>query len=397
MGNARAIEAPASAPILAATRQWMLHLWSFVLPLLNMAFLLSGPHSWWVALAWTVPIWVLVTIDNKSPTDHRQPDPKASAWAFDLQVYLLTAIQVANHVLLGVMAAQIAVWPLAELGTAFCNLLAVIIVSGTTAGYSGIVVAHEWVHRRKPHQYFLGRMLLALVLYEHFATEHVRGHHPRIGTPDDPATARFGESLRVFVRRTIPAQFKSAWELERIRNGIVPGSPARLWLRHRVLQGVVAEVLILAAYFWVFGAVAVFFFFMQARSSIALLETVNYIEHWGLKRSGKTVTRVDSWDTDNWFTLHTLVGLSRHADHHAQASRPYHQLRFFEETPKMPYGYYGTILLAMFRNARYQELATAELRARRLGPFRDEASTPSSPAPEGEAPSMVGAAPAVAT
>jgi alkane 1-monooxygenase len=79
---------------------------------------------------------------------------------------------------------------------------------------------------------------------------------------------------------------------------------------------------------------------------------------------------VDSWDTDNWFTLYTLVGLSRHADHHAQASRPYQKLRHFDETPKMPLGYYGTILMAAFRNERYRELATAELKRKQLGPFR---------------------------
>jgi alkane 1-monooxygenase len=258
-------------------------------------------------------------------------------------------------------------------------------------------VAHEWIHRRKRHQFFLGRLLLALVLYEHFATEHIRGHHPRIGTPADPATARFGERLRDFIRRTIPAQFKSAWRLERVRNGIEPGTGAfdRRWLSHRVLQGVVAEVLLLVGYVVVFGWLGALFFFMQARSAVALLETVNYIEHWGLRRQGKSVTRQDSWDTDNWFTLHTLVGLSRHADHHAQASRPYHQLRYFEETPKMPYGYYGTILLAMFRNERFQELATQELERRKLGPFREERSAEAAAeSAEGQAP--IGATPLAA-
>jgi alkane 1-monooxygenase len=101
---------------------------------------------------------------------------------------------------------------------------------------------------------------------------------------------------------------------------------------------------------------------------------VNYIEHWGITRATRTVTPIDSWDTDNWFTLHTLVGLSRHADHHSQASRPYQKLRYFEESPKMPYGYYGTILLAMFWNSRYQEHAKAELRRRGLGPFRNGAA-----------------------
>jgi alkane 1-monooxygenase len=362
----------ATAGTISARRAWTLHLWSFVLPLINAAFLLTGPHSWWAALLWTVPIWLLVVIDTKSPPDHRQPVPGTPNGPFDAQVYLLTALQVVNHGLLVVMASRIAVWPIDELGTAFANLVAMMVVSGTTAGYSGIVVAHEWIHRRKRHQFLLGRLLLGLVLYEHFSTEHVRGHHPRIGTREDPATARFGEGLREFVRRTIPAQLKSAWRLEKVRLGdaSMPWHDARM-IRHRVLQGLVAEVALMVVLFSFFGPVAVFFFFMQARAAVALLETVNYIEHWGLVRSGKTVGARDSWDTDNWFTLHTLVGLSRHADHHAQASRPYHQLRCFQETPKMPHGYYGTILLAMFANQCYQKQATAELRRLGLGPFRD--------------------------
>jgi len=290
---------------------------------------------------------------------------------FDLQLYALVALQLANHVLVGVMASKLGVGSLAAFGTTFANLVGMAVVSGTTAGYSGIVLGHELVHRRNRFEYFLGRLLLALVCYEHFATEHVRGHHPRLGTREDPATARYGESLKDFVRRTIPAQFKSAWKLEKIRLGDVnmKWTDPRI-SGHRVLQGVVGEIGIVFLYLVVFGPVAMVFFLVQSRAAIALLETVNYIEHWGITRATRTVTPVDSWDTDNWFTLNTLVGLSRHADHHAQASRPYQKLRFFEESPKMPYGYYGTILLAMFRNTRYQEYAKAELERRGLGPFR---------------------------
>jgi alkane 1-monooxygenase len=151
-------------------------------------------------------------------------------------------------------------------------------------------------------------------------------------------------------------------------------------IRHRVLQGVVVEVGVMVAYFVFFGPLAAALFFFQARAAVLMLETVNYIEHWGLTREGKKVESIDSWDTSNWFTLYTLVGLSRHADHHAQASRPYQKLRHFEETAKMPLGYYGTLLTALFRNKRYIELATAELKRKRLGPFRDPSMRPSTDA-----------------
>jgi alkane 1-monooxygenase len=367
---ATASVAPAEE-LLSPTRGFFLHAWAYFLPVLTTAYLAFGPYSWWGAMLWTLPIWALVSIDVFARPDHRQPDERTPAWPFDVQVYGLATLQIVNHILLGVMASQLTLGSWADAGVLLANLVAMHLVSGVTAGYSGIVLGHELVHRTNKFQYFLGRVMLMFVCYEHFATEHVRGHHPRLGTAVDPATARFGETFREFFFRTVPAQFRSAWHLESKRLG---EPNMRLFdgrmLRHRVLQGVVAQVALVAAYYFVFGWIAALFFVLQARMAIMLLEVVNYIEHWGIERHTKAVTTVDSWDTDNWWTLYTLVGLSRHSDHHAHASRPYQMLRRFEESPKMPSGYYGTIVLALLRNERYMELATAELRKKQLGPFR---------------------------
>ena len=80
---------------------------------------------------------------------------------------------------------------------------------------------------------------------------------------------------------------------------------------------------------------------------------------------------MDSWDSDSWFTLFALVGLSRHADHHAYAARPYQALRTWEESPKLPYGYIVTTLMVIFQNARLRALLGAELQRRKLGPFAE--------------------------
>ena len=140
-------------------------------------------------------------------------------------------------------------------------------------------------------------------------------------------------------------------------------------LRHRVLHGLVLEWGVAVAVLVVLGAGSFAIYLLQACLAVRLLEAVNYFEHWGLTRTGRRVTSIDSWDTDSWFSLYTLVGLSRHADHHAHASRPYQQLRLREESPKLPYGYFGTVALVLFRNARFRALATEELARRRLGPF----------------------------
>jgi alkane 1-monooxygenase len=139
-----------------------------------------------------------------------------------------------------------------------------------------------------------------------------------------------------------------------------------------VLHGLVAEWSVAVAIGLLLGAGAFAFYVLQAFGAIRLLEAVNYFEHWGLVRRGKKPTPIDSWDTDSWFTLYTLVGLSRHADHHAYATRPYQQLRHWEESPKLPTGYFGMVTMVFARNERFQKLMTAELKRRKLGPFAEQ-------------------------
>jgi alkane 1-monooxygenase len=234
-------------------------------------------------------------------------------------------------------------------------------------------VAHELVHRSEPHRYHLGRLLLVTVLYDHFAIEHVRGHHARVGTPEDPATARFGETALQFLRRTIPAQFRSAWRLEKRRLGDenMRWNDPRM-IRNRMLHGLVIEWGIAFAILAWLGAGAFAIYLLQAALAVRLLEAVNYFEHYGLTRTSRRVKTMDSWDTDSWFTLYTLVGLSRHADHHAHASRPYQQLRHFDDSPKLRYGYFGTVSWLIFANSSFRRAMEEELRTRKLGPFREE-------------------------
>ena len=350
-------------------RAWVHHLMAFVLPVTCIVYLATGPWAGWGAAAWVLALAGSVLADMRSPSEHSQPAPTLPGWPFDWAPYVLSALHLLTLVLLVRHVASNGFWTLD-------TFMAVLLV-GVNSGYSGIVVAHELLHRPQPALHFLGRLLMGSVLYEHFATEHIRGHHARVGLPDDPATARFDETYLQFVRRTIPAQFRSAWRIESTRLG---DEQMRLtdprMLRHRVLHGVVVELAVALAVLVGLGAGAFAAYFLQAWIAVRLLEAVNYFEHWGLTRRGRLVTPVDSWDTESRFTLYTLVGLSRHADHHTSASRPYQQLRFWEESPKLPYGYFATVILLLVRNSRFRALMTQELQARRLGPFAAADSAP---------------------
>ncbi len=343
-------------------RIWGLHLLCFVLPLTSFLFLATAPHPWYAALPWLLVIIVSIVADVRSGSERREPAATMPGWPFDGVIYALAALQLLNVILLVRMVALH--------GFIATDTLVGWLLVGINSGYSGIVVAHELIHRSEHHRQQLGRLLLGSVLYEHFATEHIRGHHARVATADDPATARFGESGVAFLMRTVPAQLESAWRLESRRLGDerLRWSDPRM-LRHRVLHGLVLEWGVALAVLAILGAGPFVIYLLQALLAVRLLEAVNYFEHWGLARAGRRVTSIDSWDTDSWFTLYTLVGLSRHADHHAHASRPFQQLRLREESPKLPYGYFGTVALVLFRNARFRTLATKELARRRLGPF----------------------------
>ena len=353
--------AQAAFPLLA-------HGVSFLLPVASLIFLATGPHRWDAALAWTLPVWLCIYADLKGPSARLEPPESMPAWPFDAALYLHFALQICNIALL-LRVASLLHWSTpSDFATAAANIAAMRILTGTNSCCSGIAVAHELIHRHVAHQRWMGRILLWTVCYDHFLVEHVRGHHRLATTAEDPATARFGESYREFWGRTGKGQFASAWRLENQRLGAQPGCwPG--W-RHRVMQGLAIQAALLAFIAAAFGPVALLMFLYQALVAVHLLEAVNYFQHWGLTRSDRRFGGADAWGTDSWFTLHAFVGLCRHADHHAYGAKPYQHLCFSEESPNLPCGYFAMAIAVRLFNARYRQLAAAELHSRKLGPFR---------------------------
>lgn len=352
------------------TSIWIRHLISLYIPVASLVFLWTGPHPWYVALAFMWPLVVAHQVDCSGRTEERGPRDALPAWPFDALVYTLVGLQFWI------------VWETVQLfavqGIFSMDMVMVFLLVGGSSGFS-IITAHELIHRRGKADQILGRLLLCTVLYEHFYTEHLRGHHVRVGTPEDPATARFGESYEGFFRRTVPAQWLSAWRLEKRRLGAADmGLFDPRMLKHRMVHGALLEWGLAGAIWLAFGPAAFVAFLAQAFMAVRLLEAVNYFEHWGLERNSPRVRPMDSWDTHAWFTYYGLVGLSRHADHHASPARPYQQLRTWEEAPLLPYGYVGTIDLVMAQNQDFQVQAAEELGRRRLGPFAgdDPAAVP---------------------
>jgi alkane 1-monooxygenase len=278
----------------STSRIFARHLVSLLLPGLSLAFLWTGPHAWYVAPLFMAPMVALFAFDTGPWQERRQPLEGTPSWPFDTLAYLLAALQLVIVFELCRMYQHQAIFSVDTVMT--------FLVVGGSSGFS-IITAHELIHRKSLWPQQLGRLLLCTVLYEHFYTEHLRGHHVRVGRPEDPATASFGETYEGFFRRTAPAQFRSAWRLEARRLG---DENMRLldprMLRNRILHGIAVEWGMAAAVWAAFGVAAFVAFLLQAFMAIRLLEAVNYFEHWGLRRRKARVRPQDSWDTHSWFT-----------------------------------------------------------------------------------------------
>ena len=217
-------------------------------------------------------------------------------------------------------------------------------------GGVGINAAHELGHKKDTLERWLSKIALAQSCYGHFFIEHNRGHHVRVATPDDPASARMGESLWAFLPRCVLGSLRSSWRLEAkrmrrrkkrvfdIRNDVINS-----WMMSMVLWGVLLAI---------FGPALIPFIVIQAVFGILLLETTNYLEHYGLLRQTTASGRYErctpehSWNSDHLMTNLFLFHLQRHSDHHANPTRRYQVLRSFDGAPNLPSGYASMICLA---------------------------------------------------
>ena len=219
--------------------------------------------------------------------------------------------------------------------------------TGFAGGQLGITAAHELIHRERSRwMQNAGIWNLFLVNYSHFFTEHRLVHHPKVGTPDDHATARYGESFYAFLIRSVPSQWLSALDTD-ARLQARKGNVAYGW-KNFTLRATVAQLLWMTLIFWVLGGIGLAAYVVQSVAAFFLLEYVNYIEHYGLERKeGERVGNQHAWQSDAMTSRFTLFELSRHADHHMRASKPYYTLDSHEASPTMPAGYFGMFYIAL--------------------------------------------------
>ncbi|MGA1379831.1 MAG: alkane 1-monooxygenase [Chitinophagaceae bacterium] len=226
-----------------------------------------------------------------------------------------------------------------------------ILVMGLLCGSFGINVAHELGHRVNKMEQTFAKLLLLTSLYMHFFTEHNKGHHKNVATPNDPSSARKDESVYRFYFRTIFFSYLSAWHIANEESRKKTGKAFSF--QNEMIWFQLIQLGFVGLIYFYFGSTAFFAFLGAAFTGILLLETVNYIEHYGLQRqqleNGKYERAMPehSWNSDHVMGRLMLFELSRHSDHHYLASRKYQVLRHHEQAPQMPTGYPGMMLLSL--------------------------------------------------
>lgn len=223
---------------------------------------------------------------------------------------------------------------------------------GILTGGVGITYAHELMHQTNRFERSLAEILMTSTLYGHFCIEHVHGHHIHVGTPKDPATARQGQSLWRFIPQTLIGSLASAWKIQRMR---MQRLNLPLWhLSNPFWRYLAAYAVYFAAAYLLAGFTGVALFVFQAAVAILLLETINYVEHYGLARRRLPTGRYErveprhSWNASHRLTNYFLINLQRHSDHHKNPLRRFPVLQHFDEidAPQLPFGYPTMVLMA---------------------------------------------------
>ncbi|MFT7030720.1 MAG: alkane 1-monooxygenase [Marinoscillum sp.] len=288
-----------------------------------------------------IPILELFFKPNPNNISEEESKSRLSNIFYDLMVYSVVPVQlVFLYLFLQSMQA-----PNLDLITKIGRISTM----GMLCGVMGINVAHELGHRSKKYEQWMSKVLLMTSLYMHFFIEHNRGHHKNVSTSEDPSSARLGESLYSFWFRSVRFTYLSAWKLESQR--LQRLGKSAFSISNEMLNFQIIQLSLLALIYYFFGLNVMFYFILAAVIGFLMLETVNYIEHYGLSRKKEgdryeRVMPVHSWNSDHVVGRIVLFELSRHSDHHFIASRKYQILRHMDDSPQMPTGYPGMMMMA---------------------------------------------------
>lgn len=322
------------------------YLAAFSIPLV--CFLGLFLKGYWV---WATPIFGFVCIPvlelifpiDTGNLNPNQIDNKLKQKLFDWLLYLNLPI------VFGLVIYGLSIVSTQALET--YEFVGLVVSVGIVLGVNGINVAHELGHRQSTNERFIGKALLLPSFYMHFYIEHNFGHHLHAATPEDPATARYNQSVYSFWFTSTIRQYFKAWKIQ--KKLLSNNNLSFFSVKNDMLWFVIFQMLYLIAIVLALGVLSLIFALFAGIVGFILLESVNYIEHYGLLRlktkSGRyeRVKEIHSWNSNHIIGRIVLYELTRHSDHHYKSSKKYQILDCHNESPQMPYGYPTSMVLAM--------------------------------------------------
>jgi len=239
--------------------------------------------------------------------------------------------------------------------------ISLVAITSLFIGVMGTVPGHELTHRKKnKFDMFFGNWLLSLSWDCTFAIEHVYGHHKNVGLPNDPATAKRGENIYVFIFRATIKEHIDAWKIEFQRLKIKKHNP--YGLHNRMIIGYLRSLFITIIAYLIGGFSGIMVYLLCAFIAKALLEVINYTEHYGLVREpGESVKPKHSWNSNDVMSSTLLYNVTRHSAHHEKSNLKFWELESYPDAPMMPQGYLSMLYLAIFFPYFYHKIMAKKL------------------------------------
>ncbi len=325
----------------------MKYLWAYSVPIIGMLGIHFQGVWAWSALVYAfvmIPVAeMLLPIDAKNYS-REEIENRLQNKIFDVLLYLNVPFVYASLFYSLFLVANSSLSNLEITGT--------ILSLGVILGANGINVAHELGHRKTMFEKLLGKLLLIPSHYTHFFIEHNHGHHLHVSTPKDPSTAKYNQSLYAFWFQTVVGTYRKAWKIQLRLNKFE--NRKIFSMKSDMFWFTIIQISYMVVIYFVFGKTATVVALLAGIVGFLLLETINYIEHYGLKRnqleSGRyeRVSEKHSWNSNHVLGRIVLYELTRHSDHHFKSQKEYQILEYHDVSPQMPYGYPTSMVLSFF-------------------------------------------------
>ncbi len=325
----------------------MKYLGAYSIPIVGILGIYFGGIWSYAALLFAfvaIPIMELLLPINKDNYDEETIVERTENKLFDVLLYLNVPIVYGSIIYSLIKITQ------NNLST--FEIVGITLSLGIILGANGINVAHELGHRKNLAEKILGKLLLIPSHYTHFFIEHNHGHHLHVSTPSDPSTAKYNQNLYAFWWQTVSGTYTKAWEIQKKLNEV--NKTSFFSLKNDMFWFTIIQVSYLVLIFAFFGINGFILALFAGIIGFLLLETINYIEHYGLKRnqlaSGRfeRVSEKHSWNSNHILGRIVLYELTRHSDHHYKSQKQYQILEYHDVSPQMPFGYPTSMVMSFF-------------------------------------------------